>query len=331
MIHTAQFYILLEDAEVSTLCRRFKQDISLLPHAIDTYFEGFKTVFRRYGSCRWMFVYIDFIKMLGKPDIWEDDVPAICEKMNAYLNKLFDSYGKEFTLIRLDYRIDAVIPDPEHRKLLLKLYKKTTEQYGFKLKNAHYPTTIYFNSNSVKVICYDKESERNAKGEEILPYERNVLRFEVSILNRHLNYMKNAYGLEKRLESYVTAEFWMKYMKGSLCPIFYEGNYYKITIASQIIQESNLKERDKHNLRRFLCDVSKHGISGIINLASTRENGVKKPLYSDYLIRKYINMLASLEINPLLIPKNQSIKLGKEKCIQNPIQFYLQQEKPIHF
>jgi len=331
MIHTAQFYILLEDAEVSTLCRRFKQDISLLPRAIDTHFEGFKTVFRKYGSCWWMFVYIDFIKMLVKPDIWVDDVQAIRKKMNAYLYMLFDSYDKEFTLIRLDYRIDAVIPDPDHRKLLLKLYRKTTEQYGFKRKNAHFPTTIYFNSNSVKVICYDKESERNAKGEEILPHERNVLRFEVSILNRHLNYMKKAYGLEKRLESYMTAEFWAKYMKGSLCPIFYEGNYYKITTATPIIQGSNLKERDKQNLRRFLCDVSRYGISGIRNLESKGEDGVKKPLYSDYLIRKYINMLASLDINPLLIPKNEPIKLGKEKWILNPFRLHLQQEKPIHF
>ncbi|MEK4264162.1 phage/plasmid replication domain-containing protein [Paenibacillus sp. FSL L8-0499] len=320
MIHTAQFYIFLEANQVSALCKKFKLDIALLPAFIDTHYEGVKTVFRKYGLGWWMFVYIDFIKLLGKPDIWENDVLTIRKEMNGYLYRLFESNAKEFTLICLDYRIDAILPDPEHRKLLLKLYKKTTEQYGFKRKNAHYSTTIYFNSSSVKVICYDKEAERNAKGEEIIAYERNVLRFEVSILNRHLNYMKQAHGLEKRLESYMTAQFWTKYMTGNLCPLFYEGDYHKITTATSIIELSNFKEREKQNLRRFLCDVSKSGISGIRALESTVEEGVKKLRYSDYLIRKYINMLASLHINPLLIPKNVPIKLGKEKCIPNPFE-----------
>lgn len=320
MIHTAQFYILLEDVEVSTLCRKFSQDVALLPHTIDAKFDGIKTVFRKYGSYWWMFVYIDFIKLLGKSDICEADLGEIRQKMNLYLYELFGTNDKEFTLIRIDYRFDAFVPNDEHRKLLFKLYKKTAEQYGFKRKNAHFSSTIYFNSNSMRVICYDKEEERNAKVQEIQSYECNILRFEVSLLNRHLNYMKKAYGIEKRLENYMSKKFWLKYIKGNICPIFFPGNYYRITTATVLIQKSKLKERDKKSLRQFLCDVSKYGISGIEQLEVKDENGCKKSKYSAYLIRKYIKLLAMLNINPLLIPKNEPIKLGKDKYIKNPIQ-----------
>ncbi len=146
----------------------------------------------------------------------------------------------------------------------MKVYKKTVEKYGFKRKNDHYKSTIYFNSKSVKIMVYDKEIEREKKNEKIEKYEKEILRFEICLQNRHLNYMKN-----KKLENYFTKEFWSKYMIKNICPLFFQGDYYPIFISEKIIMNSHIKECEKLKLRGFLCDVSKYGLDGINKL--TRE------------------------------------------------------------
>lgn len=322
MIHTARFYLQLDDTEIVFLCRKFKEKITLLSKVIDENFEGITTTFTNRFRQWWMFVNIDFIKLLGKSNIQEKDVKEIQQKIDQYLFFIFGKiHHKELTLVRIDFRYDAVISNKEHRELLLKLYKKTTDKYGFKIKNDRYKSTIYFNSKSVKVICYDKEKERSDKNVDIEPYEKNVLRFEVCLLNRHLNYMKKTYGLEKCLESYMNDEFWAKYMKGNICPIFFKGDYYKINTATKIIEESNFKDRDKKKLRNFLCDVSKYGIHGVKRLMVKDSKGILKPKYSKYLFSKYIGMLEELNINPILIPKNYKVAFGKDKFISNPLDF----------
>ncbi|ALS29435.1 hypothetical protein IJ21_40510 [Paenibacillus sp. 32O-W] len=133
------------------------------------------------------------------------------------------------------------------------------------------------------------------------PYEKDVLRYEVCLLNRHLNYMKRQYGIEKKIENCMKDDLWKRYFNGNVCPIFYRGNYYKITEATKIIQNSSLSEIDKKKLREFLCDVSRNGISGVMKLQEKSNNRSK---YSKYLVRKYIEMLEQLGSNPILVPKN---------------------------
>jgi hypothetical protein len=297
MIHTAQFYMMLEPCEVSDLCKNMGDDIALLPNKLDSRFVGIKTAFRKHGHFWWMFVYVDFINLLGKPQISEKDMPAVRCKMVEYLTYLFGASHKELILTRLDYRLDVVIPESDHRKLLLKLYRKTAEKHGFKKKYDQYESTVYFNSKSCRVVCYDKMEERLAKGEIVQPHEKDVLRYEVCLLNRHLNY-----------------NLWKKYFNGNVCPIFYRGNYYKITEATKIIHKSSLSEKDKKKLREFLCDVSRNGISGVMKLKEKSNNRSK---YSKYLVRKYIEMLEQLGINPILVPKNE--KMVIKHRLSNPL------------
>jgi len=230
MIHTAQFYLMLEPSEVSDLCKNMGEDIALLPNKLDSRFVGIKTAFRKHGHFWWMFVYVDFIDLLGKPQISEKDMPAVRCKMDEYLTYLFGASDKELILTRPD------------RKLLLKLYRKTAEKHGFKKKYDQYESTVYFNSKSCHVVCYDKMEERLAKGENVQPYEKDVLRYEVCLLNMHLNYMKRQYGIEKKIGNYMKDDLWKKYFNGNVCPIFYRGNYYKITEATKIIHKSSLSD-----------------------------------------------------------------------------------------
>ncbi|MGK4042957.1 phage/plasmid replication protein [Heyndrickxia oleronia] len=318
LIHTAKFYIEIEEIELGLLCRKFKEHVTMLAKKIDSNFKGITTTITNRFNQWWIFINIDFIEILGKSDITKKDNNEIIKKINQYLFSIFGENDKELTLIRIDYRLDAVVENSEHRSLLIKLYKKSIEHYGFKKKYDQFDTTVYFNSKSIQVIVYDKECERTAHLKDIKPYEEDVLRFEVRLTNRHLNYMKKACGLPKKLEYYLDNNFWLKYMKLNLLPAFFNGSFYKINIATKIIEQSSFKERDKTRLREFLCDISKHGFERLKVLTVTTSNGNHKIKYSKYLIKKFIKMLEVLDINPLLIPKNYKLNLGKRKCIKNP-------------
>ncbi|WP_187366954.1 hypothetical protein [Bacillus andreraoultii] len=134
MIHTAKFHVLLQEEEIGLLCRKFKEKITLIGNVIDKNFNGISTSIKKLFSIWQMDVYVDFIKLIGKADIQEKDITKIQKCLDEYLYFVFGDRNKELTLLRLDFRFDAVIPNKKHRDFLLKIYKKTVEKYGFKKK-----------------------------------------------------------------------------------------------------------------------------------------------------------------------------------------------------
>lgn len=321
MLHTAKFYCSLQDEEVSDLTRKFNVGADLLSKKIDGISPGITTALTK-RFYNWTFsVYVDFIILLGKADISEKDAAVATKKIKRFMQLVFDDATKEIILTRIDYRFDALVADKSHRQLLLKLYRKSYETYRFKKKNARYATSLYFNSKSINIIAYDKEEERNAKLQPIEAYEQGILRFEVRLLNRHLNYRKASRGggLAKNLENYMTEAFWKEYMVKQISPFLHEGSFYKISMAEKIIKASGLELTVQESLREFLCDISVHGFKNIRNLEKTTVSGEKTPKYNKYWIKKHLLQLNELDINPILIPKNTDIDLGSEKKIENPL------------
>ncbi|WP_033544194.1 phage/plasmid replication domain-containing protein [Planococcus sp. CAU13] len=320
MLHTAKFYCRLEDQEVSGLTRKFKENTDLLSKKIDGHSPGITTALKK-NTFGWsLSIYVDFIKLLGKADISEKDATITTNKINQFLTFVFGDELKEITLTRIDYRFDAVVTDKNHRQLLLKLYRKSYETHRFKKKDDRYKTSLYFNSKSINIIAYDKEEERNARLQPIEMYEKDVLRFEVRLLNRHLNYRKRSEdALAKTLKNYMTEAFWKEYMVKQMSPFFHGGNFYKINMAEKMVEDSGLKPKEKESLREFLCDISVHGFKSIQKLKKTAVSGEKMPKYTKYLIKKRLQQLNKLDINPFLIPKNTKIDLGVEKKIENPL------------
>lgn len=310
MVHTAKFYLMVEDEEVYKLEKKHKENITLIGSKLDGQHMGLTTTFiRRYNN--WlMFVTVDFIKLLGRCDIVEQDYKEIEQKIGNFLFYIFGE-NKELILIRLDYRLDFQTNDKE-RELLLTLYGKALDKYRFKKKYNIYKSSIYFNSKSMQIVIYDKEIEKFAKGKDKEEFEKNILRFEVRLQNRHINYLKRTYGLEKVLQNYLTERFWEKYMVENLGCFLYFGNYYKIYMAEKIINNSNIKDRDKHFIREFLVDVSIRGVTGAKNMIN--ENQQNK--YTKYTFNKAMKILVELNINPILIPKNLK---GIPSFLENPL------------
>ena len=319
MLHTTQFCCQLQSEEIHDLTRRFNVSADLLSKEIDEISPGI-TIALKERSYDWsMYIYVDFIKLLGKADISEKDFVEAMKEINRFKQFVFGNDRKEIILTRIDYRFDVVVKDKKHRQLFLKLYRKSYEKYRFKKKNARYKTSLYFNSKSINIIVYDKEEERKAKSQIIEPYEMDVLRFEVRLLNPHLNYKKRRKNFEKTLESYMRESTWKDYMLNQLSPFFKAGSFCKINMAEKIIADSGLGPKEREGLREFLCDVSIHGFKNMHKLEKTAVSGEKIQKYSKYLIKKRLHQLNELDINPLLIPKHTEIDLGGERKIENPL------------
>ncbi|MBM7578246.1 phage/plasmid replication domain-containing protein [Jeotgalibacillus terrae] len=319
MIHTVELYCNLEDGEINTLAKRHGVQIKQVSPTINLRFDGIVTSITKKFHKWYMFVHVDLIKLLKKPDFTELNTHQIETKLDEYLVDVFGHNEQELILKRIDYRFDAVVSDPAHREMLLKLYRKTYDSYRYKRKWDEYKSTLYFNSKSMKVIVYDKMIERNEKGIKPEPYEVDVLRFEVQLLNRHLNHMKRYRGISKTLSNYIDDDFRFNYLLTHISPFFSPGHFYKINIAKKIIDNSSLKQKDIVALKEFLCDISNRGLKGLNIYKKLTSTGVEKQKYSKYTIKKYLSHLHALNINPLLIPKNSKINLGKDKRIDNPL------------
>ena len=205
--------------------------------------------------------------------------------------------------MRVDYRFDKYISSKGERLILIHLYKKMINKHGFKLKKSQnkYKTSIRYDSKSMQIIIYDKEEERKDKNKKCEDYEKCVLRFEVKLLNKHLNYNKRKYNIEKDLKFYFSESLQRKYMLSNIQKIVYKGDYYNIREADKIINKSNMKERDKKFIREFLIDVSENGITGAKEIHIERD----KKKYTPYKFKKAVSILEELNINPILIPKSR--------------------------
>jgi hypothetical protein len=73
------------------------------------------------------FFTIDFIKLLKKSDICENDILEINNEISSFKLDICDSKDIEEVLIRVDYRFDVVI-NSKDRETLLYLYNKTLRQ-----------------------------------------------------------------------------------------------------------------------------------------------------------------------------------------------------------
>lgn len=293
MLHTAHFYVDLTKEELQFLEINLGVSFDKVAGKSDEYAAGFTTwVIKHYGI-RLHFV-IDFIKLLNNETITENDYHSIEEHIKGYLFFLLQDMSviDRVVMIRIDYRHDVRLPK-DIRNLILFLYKKTAEKHRHQKKYDQHKTTIYFNSKSVQVTCYDKEEEVIANGRRIEPYEKDVLRFEVRLQNRHLKHMKYKKGKEKWLEEYFQQDLFERYMTQYLESIIFKGDYYKINKAKTIINQSPYTEAEKEQLIEFLKYVSKNGIEKA------------KKTHSRYLYKKFILQLKSLNINPILIPKNR--------------------------
>lgn len=272
-------------------------------------FEILKTPYNYSAYTRWRaYIKMDLILALGKADTNENDLPSILMIIKKYISHFCLSQDAKIILHRIDYRFDAVVEDERIRNILFKIFKKSyTKKYAMiqikKIKSKPIPTTAYFYSKSKKVNVYDKQEERNAKGIIPMEYEENVIRFETQILGKHIYNKKRNKGLPRDLESYFTTDMFKSYMTKLIVKIFHKGDFYSFSGAKKIITESQVfKQKDLNSVFEFIKYIS-----------DSRSVTKAKEKFGKYTSDRYIRMLEQIGVNPLIIPKNDNIKM-----ISNP-------------
>ncbi|MEK4801052.1 hypothetical protein MHI02_05765 [Oceanobacillus sp. FSL K6-0118] len=330
MIHSFELFIPVSSEDMKQLFSKYGIRVNKYQYiraAVKKFNKKLKNVFPAYAIVRtwedkyldgiWYLQFkVDAIKVLNRGTITEEDYEFIELDIRKFLSwHLGYSYCFDYhTLTRIDYRVDVEVPDPQHRELLFRLLEKTAVKFAYKEKikwgkdengnPVKYETSQYHKCKSTELFIYSKEDERIAKREPIQPYDAHKVRYELRLKNSHLNSMKRedkgGKGRPKQLKTYFSNQLWKEYMEKHVIPIVHTGDYYKITEAEKIISNSSFSKRKKESLREFLIMISKGNIDTPVK-KTKEEGGVSKPTY-----RQYLRDLASLGINPFLIPKNLS-------------------------
>lgn len=292
MVHTGEFYVKLNidsDMEFIKVLEDIKEirDRGIL--------MMLKKIPLKFGSEYRLYIFVDFIKLIGRANIAPQDIDKILERINkivgAVLNRCF-----ELELNRIDYRYDVVITSKKARILLVKLLKKGLDKSNYMKKIDKYKGGVRYYAKSKTNNIYDKENERKDKGEEIKDYEKNIMRFEAQVKKPHLRYKKEKYNIRLDLEEYFTFEKYKEYMSKMIIKAVGKGDFYNLYHANKIINKSSIKDKYKNEIIEFLKFTSKKR-----SLSKTKEE------YGRYKYDKYINILEELGINPIIIPENEKV------------------------
>ena len=336
MIHTVEFYINITHQEKMMLEAFHQRGIKKVIRDLD---NSCKHLNLRIGKPFWnkshnIYLQIDVIELLERDSgiITESDYDEVYGHIQELEQALFGALHKEFILNRIDYRLDLKVPNQEHRAHLFKLWRKLADKYGhlnkrtkkkvFKkqddkdiyVHSKQFKTTIYIASKALVVCVYDKEAERIAKKMHIKEYEKDVIRFEVRLMARHLAYKARSKKIERSFAAYFSDNIYNFYIQKYVLGIFGTGHFYKINKVREALVVSGLSGRCQEDIVSFLKDVSRKGIEGVIGY---RTNKKRKNGYSRYHMKKYKMILDQLQINMIMLPIR--VKVAGDILI-NPLQ-----------
>ncbi|MGI2851605.1 hypothetical protein ACRS6Y_15220 [Bacillus cytotoxicus] len=322
MIHTFKLMFLLHYQEVQDLQRRLNIKYTHLNKYFDGVYPGVTMSISNSGNGQWkLYMVVDAIKLLGKPDITEADYLSLEKELKSILWNIVghSSHYKNHILLRIDYRYDVLIRDKNERMLLMDLYRKLTKSYRFQKKYlgkvehgkyVPYNTTVYHSSKSIESIVYLKEEERIDKGEKVEDYEKDIVRYEVHVKENHLYYMEKKNEKVQRprkLWAYMQNEIYREYFRKYMFQIYHHGDFYKIDEVRKRLKNTSLSTQNKLKLIEFLKQISSHSV----------DTPLTNKKMSKGTFKKRLEMLQDVGVNPVLIPKNHQPKAPS--FMKNPL------------
>ena len=320
MIHAAKFYYILNKKETFYLLNKYKENsLNIVLEKISNQFKGITAWISdnidnmlKYSpnSIDKIFVNVsvDFILLLEKADILESDFSKVSDILSKFSFELLGEYDYNLlTLTKLEYRYDALISD-EDKKIIFELCKKTFKKNGHYNKTTEFSTTAYFQAKPISATLYDKEKERVDKHQQVKPYEKGRLRYEVRLCSRHFSYMKYSkkWKMDRDLRNYFKEDMFKRYMEKYFNKFLFLENYHTYESAVNIIKYSGYRDATRKSLISFLDYVNKYGI----------ENAKKR--YKPNTYKNHIDKLKTLNIAPLLVSK---VEIAPRDYIENPLSF----------
>lgn len=203
---------------------------------------------------------------------------------------------------RIDYAVNINTP---YVKEYIKLFQRADKPRGFKELYCNKSKTrkqrngsFYLFNNSVTINFYDKESERLSKNFN-LDGAKDLLRIEVQCKKPKTNTLKLKHEFDSRhLEHYLSQEVSYEQLEYYYNKTIGNGDYYKLSEAIRIIQDSNYTSSTKNKLIEVIKAINKHK-----SISRAREESQ----YSSSCFNKYLKQIRELGVNPVTIPSRWKI------------------------
>lgn len=198
---------------------------------------------------------------------------------------------------RIDYTVNINTPYVEE---YIKLFQRADKPRNFKewycdrSKVRKQPNgSFYLISKGVNINFYNKEHERlsqnfNRDG------AKDLLRLEIQCKKPKTNTIKSKNGFDSRhLEHYLSQEISYQQLEYYYNKTIGAGDYYKLSEAIRIIQDSNYTSKTKDKLTEVLRAISKHR-----SVWRAREESQ----YNSSCFNRYLKQIRALGVNPVTIP-----------------------------
>lgn len=211
-----------------------------------------------------------------------------------------------WTINRIDYAVNINTPYVEE---YIKLFQRGDKPRNFKELYCSKSKTrkqldgsFYLFNDSVTINFYNKENERlsqnfNKDG------AKDLLRLEIQCKKPKTNTLKAKNKFDSRhLEHYLSQEISYQQLEYYYNKTIGTGDYYKLSEAIRIVQESNYTSKTKEKLTEVLRLINKHR-----SIWRAREESQ----YNSSCFNRYLKKIRVLGVNPVTIPSRWGVNMLK--------------------
>ena len=250
-------------------------------------------------------------------EIISDIFPDICSCMATL---------SSWNCRRIDYSANLRFENASLARLFLDLSKKTSRYVRKTLKRVRgvrqQEQSTAEGNGSVKTTIYDKQRQINHCYNHIPLSEQRrleceavgIIRFEVQCQKTKVQTLKRKYGFSDRsIVNYLQEYIAVALLFNEYDNVIGRGNFYSRYHAEKIINASTLSANKKQKLLLLLMLIAKtrhvsEAKRRFIDGTTVRHKGEDIPLQGSVnTFRAYLSDLATLGINPVLIPKERRI------------------------
>lgn len=252
-------------------------------------------------------IILNPIKLVNKTRIEvvkEEDLELVYKRFKEVKNKIFIGLPslEHWDINRVDYAKNIYT---EHVKEYIKLFQRADKPSVFKElycikshRRKQLEGSFYLRNKSIVINFYDKEDELMKKNFNT-DGAKNLLRLEVQCNKAKTNNIKNKKGFDiKHVKNYLKMDLSEEYIKYYYNKTIGSGDYYKLSMAIEMINDSNYTEK----INKRLIEVLK-----CVNLHRSIWKAREKSIYSKNSFNKYLKMIRALNINPVTIPNKWKI------------------------
>lgn len=257
--------------------------------------------------------------ILNKSNICVSDLKEFERRIKAILDEIILDGRYSISVNRLDFHIDVFEQDDIKFKIFMKLLIKHCDNFLYCKSKGKYATSMHLstkNSGSRNINIYDKYEEQKAKnvtGAELEKW-KNCIRIELQYKKMYFKNQYKKYGVLPILDNYWNFDSYKSmYLNVYDKYLYWPSRYYKLSVAKNIVNSSDLSFTLKKNINKFLSVVNITGMEDITKYYN--RNTIDK--FSQILVKELGVCPITLNDNEKYESLENLFELAKQSIIKN--------------